>query len=484
MEADPTATLRRAVYAILMTIGAAGIAARIAAVDGVDFLRLEPYLQSQGRADWKKRMPFLSANDRSRWLTVRALVERGTYRIDELIAEPNWDSIDVVKHDDEGRAAPAVGQGHFYSSKPPLLATLVAGEYWLVYHLTGYSLGTHPHGVGKFLLATINVPLFVLLWSLLVRYVERYGRTDFGRVFTVAAGVFGTLLTALGTALNNHLVAAAAAMATIDAVVRIAYEGDLRLRRFAQAGLAAAFTAANELPALSFFAITAAGLLWKFPRPTLRAFAPAAAVVAAAALGTNYAAHGTFAPAYSQRNADNNWYEFQYVRDGVLFNSYWSKENQRRSGVDKGEPSAAAYAFHALVGHHGIFLLTPVWLLTAAGQWRTLRDRHAPNRALAASIALTSIVCIVFYLTRPQIDRNYGGSSCGFRWVFWFAPLWLVGLLPAADACDASRGRRIAACLLLGASVFSVAFPTWNPWTHPWATQIFLFLNWGTLGGE
>jgi hypothetical protein len=39
--------------------------------------------------------PFLSANDRSRWLAVRALVERGTFAIDEIVIEPGWDTIDA-----------------------------------------------------------------------------------------------------------------------------------------------------------------------------------------------------------------------------------------------------------------------------------------------------------------------------------------------------------------------------------------------------
>ena len=89
----------------------------------------------------------MSANDRSRWCTVRSLVEHGTYAIDEITAEPGWDTIDMVKHD-----------GHLYSSKPTLLATLMAGEYWVIHRLTGATLGTHPYEIGRFMLVTINLP--------------------------------------------------------------------------------------------------------------------------------------------------------------------------------------------------------------------------------------------------------------------------------------------------------------------------------------
>ena len=38
----------------------------------------------------------------------------------------------MVKHD-ELAATAGSGEGHLYSSKPPLLATLMAGAYWLIH---------------------------------------------------------------------------------------------------------------------------------------------------------------------------------------------------------------------------------------------------------------------------------------------------------------------------------------------------------------
>ena len=77
-------------------------------------------------------------------------------------------------------------------------------------------------------------------------------------------------------------------------------------------------------------------------------------------------------------------------------------------------------------------------------------------------------MCLAFYLTRPQMDRNYGGMTSGFRWMFWFAPLWLVALLPTVDRMAASLWGRGVALVLLMWSVMSATYPTWNPWTHPW----------------
>ena len=147
-----------------------------------------------------QQRPFLSANDRSRWATVRALVEDdmrvpgAPYAIDRVVRQPNWDTIDMVKHD-----------GHFYSSKPPLWPTLIAGEYWLIHRATGMTLGDHPYAIGRFMLVTLNVLPMIVYFLLLAALVERFGGSDWGRVFVMAAAVFGTFLTTFAVVLNNHL---------------------------------------------------------------------------------------------------------------------------------------------------------------------------------------------------------------------------------------------------------------------------------------
>ncbi|HMP08325.1 MAG TPA: hypothetical protein PJ982_18400, partial [Lacipirellulaceae bacterium] len=100
-------------------------------------------------------------------------------------------------------------------------------------------------------------------------------------------------------------------------------------------------------------------------------------------------------------------------------------------GIDRGEPSKWTYALHVLVGHHGVLSLTPLWLLSLWGAWIWLSGDDARQRQVAAGIALVTVVCVVFYVgLRPQQDRNYGGMTSGFRWLFWQAPLWLLLMLP------------------------------------------------------
>jgi hypothetical protein len=126
--------------------------------------------------------------------------------------------------------------------------------------------------------------------------------------------------------------------------------------------------------------------------------------------------------------------------------------------------------------------LTPAWLLLIPGLI-LLRRRPGPGwQLLAVTIGLVSLVVITFYLTRQPLDRNYGGTSSGFRWVFWLAPLWAFAITPAADRLQAGRLGFGLMLVLLGLSVVSVTAPTWSPWTLPWLQQWLNHLGWLSSG--
>jgi len=535
--------LRRAVYWLLIAAAVGQVSGRLLATNSIDRLAYdtqrikEEYEKSRQKleaagltgkeledklrrrreeleAKLRLDRPFLSSNDRSRWLTVRALVEYHTYEIDQIVTDPaqakSWDTIDMVKHKGWD------GQGHLYSSKPPLLATLIAGPYWVIYKTTGLSLRDSPHTVGRMMLFLVNVlPLAIYLW-LLARIVERYGTTDYGRLLVMATAAFATFLTTFAVVLNNHLHAAVFVMATLAAALPIWIEGRRPWWYFAAAGFCAAMAAACELPALSFCVAIGAGLLWKAPRQTLTGFVPLALLVAAAAVGTNYLSHGTVKPAYGMRDfsidpetnqtrdwKNGNWYNYDYNIGNATKQSYWSRDEAalaRRSSIDRGEPSPGMYAIHCLVGHHGIFSLTPIWVLSVIGAVMLLmrgrvdtdaalavkgsaemaQDRSAALRGVGLLVAALSIVCIAFYISQGQENRNYGGGTSGLRWSFWLIPLWLVAMLPAADWLSNRRWAQFVAALLLAFSAMSASYPIWNPWSHPWMYQWMVHLGWLT----
>jgi hypothetical protein len=114
----------------------------------------------------------------------------------------------------------------------------------------------------------------------------------------------------------------------------------------------------------------------------------------------------------------------------------------------------------------------------ADGAEPTALNEWACRRQLALLIALVSLACLAFYLTRPLPHRNYGGMTSGFRWMFWLSPWWSLALVPAADRMARARWTRGVALVLLAVSVLSASYPTWNPWTHPWITNGLIYLDW------
>ena len=545
-DVDRATQLYRPLVALLILAATATLAGRLGQVQSASGLT-----------------PFMSANDRSRWSTVRALVEHGGYQLDDVVfterppeddgqlqfprlkRDPDWYSIDLVRH------RGADGREHYYSSKPPLLATLVAAEYWVLKQLTGASLSSQPFYVGRVLIFLTNIAPMAGAWWLLSRVLDDWhpalggsaSRSLWSRLFILFVACWGTMLSPMAVTLNNHTPAAIGALITVAAILRIWRDEPAALGWYGLAGGAAAFTAANELPALSLASLAALAAGVRSGRATVLGFAPAAAIIAAAALGTTYLAHGDWRPPYAHRQdgqtitralngescvpADgstrpsiaviralqdaghalsdratlrsagegrwtlfdpashhrwalvttpagfevrewNNWYEFE--------GTYWRPDRLR--GVDRGESSRWVYAFHAICGHHGLLSLTPVWVLSVFGCVMYARKPDRVARAFAAGVALLTVVCLAFYISRPLIDRNYGGVSCGLRWMFWFTPLWLIVMIPAVERMAEGRMRRAVLLTLLAVSVFSASWNGTRPWAHPWIYDYWLQLRW------
>lgn len=505
-------------------------------------------------------VPFLSANDRSRWCTIAALAVNGSYEIDDVIEirDPKtkrrtWYTIDLVRHRGTD------GRQHYYSSKPPLLPTLYAGVYGAIRGLTGATLMSDPFFVARSMLFIVNLAPLVAFWCFLLAWFRREQLDRWALLILAFFVAWGTYLSTFVNTLNNHLPAALAVGVSLWCIDRVLLKSDKRARWFALCGLCTSFGAANELPALSWVAAAGALLLFADIKWTVLAYVPALLPVGLAFFGLNYAAHHEFAPAYAHRSVGDHMLDIELssppaanatvvqevvtelraqdiqcsdesqirqarkadtwelwdpssqtrlalrsddgltpspneqvvdaYRVGVYEwgdwydypGSYWTED--RKQGVDKGEPNRAVYIFHCLLGHHGIFSLTPFWLVALAGavvvfytaeSWNLLRN---PSLLLAAAIMSTSLVVIGFYFSRGLEDRNYGGVSSGFRWSFWLIPLWLWLAVQALRETRSPWLRRIVEGLLI-VSLFSACYPWRNPWTSPWLMQWMEYAGW------
>jgi hypothetical protein len=434
--------------------------------------------------------PMFSSNDRSRWATVRALVDEGTYVIGRrhypdpndpqryvdsgIITEPAYRSLDIVLNP-ETQA--------FYSSKPPLFATLVAGEYWLLKHLFGWDIVRDRWLVVPTILLTVNVLPWWVFLLLLSRYLATEEDQRLGSLFTIAVAALGTFLLTFAGTLNNHLPAAYCVLfALYPVLMAVRQQRPMSAGGYFWSGWFAGWAFTFELPALAFLVALGLPLLWQRPRPTLVWFVPAALLPVGAYFLVNYVALGMLTPPYSQFGGP--WYNFA--------GSHWAKwGTPAAKGIDFNQEPTFIYAFHLLFGHHGWFSLTPVWLVALVGLCRQssgaltdlrrlIRRQLEPTGwtpALLSLMVLTlSLTVLVFYLTRTQ-SYNYGGFTSGPRWLFWLIPLWLLGLPHAAQSLATSRWGRSVLWLTLAVSVFSVMYPAANPWRHPWLLNLLEFCD-------
>ena len=246
-----------------------------------------------------------------------------------------------------------------------------------------------------------------------------------------------------------------------------------------------------ELPAAALLAALFFGLIWKHPPATLLCFVPLALVPLAGHVVTNHRVTGDWTPAYEHKQ----WYEFP--------GSYWRIDPETgrlvgtktdpatgqvaidREGIDSQYEPWYVYLFHMLIGHHGIFSLSPIFVFTVAGIWRVLaRPGKQPLRAFALLAAGLTVLLLAFYTVAPALgigQRNYGGMCNGLRWLFWLIPVWLMFLpdgLEAKASCRWFRGFAIVCLVISAASAF---YATRNPWTRPWLQEVLHADNLGLI---
>ncbi len=375
----------------------------------------------------------------------------------------------------------------YYSSKPPLLPTVVAGVAWCVCRASGWigsiwgqpgwSFANNPWTVMRSTLILVQVLPFLLAVWLFAREVRRHYDRPFVRNFCIAAAILGTYLTPYLLTLNNHVIAACMVMYASYAAIRILYDGKTGWHWFALAGFFAATAAAFETWAGAFAVLLFLVLLKKDITLTLAVGLPWALIPAAGAMYTNYITIGSVVPAHAS---------FDDPAGPYFYNgSYWHENESYpgpKSGMDALHEDKGTYVFHNLIGHHGFFLLTPIFAISLLGMLAHLLRPRAPRSRplLALFVLLVSAAAFVGYIMKTH---NYGGGCQGPREIFWLIPLWLLMLPAGAELLGRIRLGRGICYLMLAISLFSVywALPqvedkpdqAQRPWSDSWAHLMF-----------
>ena len=384
-----------------------------------------------------------STNVMSRWATVEAVADHGTYAID---ATKYTATIDKVK----------VGE-HFYSSKPPVLPTIVAGVYWVYRSITGDTLGSRGSWAAWVsTVATIGV-LHVLLLVVFYRFAALLiGRSD-AVLLALAAMCFACIGAGYATTLNNHTPAAFLSVASFYYAYRVRHGIDATRKHWLLSGLLAGALPTIDLPSAALSAALFVYLLRFDVRKTLRWFLPATLPFVVWHLATSWIATGSLVPIYLRGDV------YQYE------GSYWSSPR----GLEAQPEPKWMYAFHVLLGHHGLFSMTPLFGLGVLGLAGVLRERHKLwSEALV--VLVSSVVLLAFYILRTH---NYGGVCIGVRWFVSYMPLLFLffGIWLARRSLT-SRVLLVVAVLFL-VSQFNAIDALHSPWAESqwqaWWRQTF-----------
>src|SRR5690606_16756258 len=102
----------------------------------------------------------------------------------DLLYMPPFPTIDMVK----------IGE-NYYSSKPPLLPTILAGIVWIVQKISGQTFSENPWLMMRTTLIIAQViPLMAFVW-IVGRYVRGMTDSPYVHGFCVAVAAFATYLT-------------------------------------------------------------------------------------------------------------------------------------------------------------------------------------------------------------------------------------------------------------------------------------------------
>ena len=145
---------------------------------------------------------------------------------------------------------------------------------------------------------------------------------------------------------------------------------------------------------------------------------------------------------------------------------------------DKNPEPWWVYLIHLTVGHHGMFSLTPIFLLAIPP---LLRGLFGADRPIAGLARLTFVLTIGLFAFYTWKTHNYGGSTQGPRWLFWIYPFWLMLAAPGFESGQSHRGLRWFGLVCLAVSVVSVGYGLRMPWSHPWILDLLEHLNLYTL---
>jgi len=394
----------------------------------------------------------LGQNDLSRFVAVDSLANRGVLYVDDspwAKMRETRDGRQFYMLNDMVYAAP-----HFYSSKPPVLTIILAGVL-KVFQAIGAEFRFHPaYRAAK--------PAFLLTWlvigstSALAFYAfrrkvgEAVGAAEADLVTVLTLG--GTLFLSYSTTMNHHTFTAALVLLSFFQLGMAEGTRAVPSGRAALAGFLMGLAAVVDIGPGFIFSVAFGLYVLCYLRSwrVLLWFVLASVPPLALHCAVQYETFGTILPVQ--------------MLGGVMDyeGSYWHAP----IGPDAWEIPRYKYWLLTLFSARGLFVLSPILLVGAAGLARAVREAARPQRAGHGYVALTVLFGMAFLFVYYSFiaGTSFGGACFGMRWYIGFVPL--LSFYAARDY-GASRGSHRFRSVFYLLGVISVMYALVGM-QHPW----------------
>jgi hypothetical protein len=381
--------------------------------------------------------PKHSGNVLSRYMTIEAIVERGSLAIERSPILARSGSPDVVRFGT-----------HAYSDKPPVLPVLASPIY-----LALYAGGIRFSGSGlQFALANLGLTWGVvglasaltLFW--LRRILQGVDVLPWAADLLTLAFGYGSLLLTYGVTFNNHSVAAALILGAVASTL-LESGGSTHRTRFL-AGLMAALAATIDLPAGGVM-LAGLGVLHAI---RARSFPWAFAVGALGPL----LLHSWLQSLVTGSPLPVEMYPKAFDFPG----SYWTTPE----GTWREHGPRWRFGLELLVGPQGWLTVTPVLVFALAGLLLVLARKGDPLRPMAG-VVLGSVVVLLAYYTWGVRRTDFGGQSFGTRHLLPITPACFVF---AVVALGRLRGKVVTVPLFLALLGLGAVY-AWGGVVNPWS---------------
>lgn len=399
-----------------------------------------------------------SGNPASRLATIESLVDHQSWSLNDSVYR--YDTVDKVR----------VGSV-YYSSKPVLYPALGAVAYGAIRTLTGWRMAEHPRRVLSALRLLLQVvPLLIALVAV-GRWLRPRAPTNAALVLCLAGLAPGSLIFGYSATINNHSVAAILVLLAWLAAAHPPPDRPHDASTALGLGLLVGVAVALDLGVL-VFALALPMFLWASKqRMAILWVLAGAALPVLVHVHLTYRLTGSWRPFYA--------YDWIYQYPG----SYWLAPED----FDSLAESRWRYGLNALLGHHGLFSMTPLLLFAVPGSYDLIRPaswRHetTPSRLDRLRGWFLVGVCVLTigtYVVRGP--HNYGGTCVGMRWYLIITPLlWYAATrFILARWHDAWVRITATVAVLIGCAHAIPALS--SPWSVSWWNQLLRSLGLGSV---